>query len=281
MVGGATDPPSGATRERVQYREAGAAIRQMQTRMVDVSEDLQPVDWRVGMAVIALVASWSRLGDQFFRDEVAHQAGCNPQTAGKSLSRLSRLGVIDWQPNKSKRDRSWLSIEVDHETASVSSSATHDVGHETAVVSDHETVAVSHVPRSGTEKSTEPPDPSAAKQVLSLIREHWPKAKGRINQRSHVDPLMALLASGWSWEQVTDLVSARTTGDDAPWSMSALTKRLQRVAHQPSYEEAMRDTDLLGFLNRLPKRNRSPYANTGDSRPRSQAEHAPSGRTAF
>lgn len=125
-VGGTTD--SGRQARRVAYREAGAAMREMNARLRAVRDELRPVDRDVALAVLCLTASWSRTSDRVTRRQVAEEAGCHEQTAGKSLTRLDRLGVISWTPTRRHGGMGLLSIEPRHETAVVSS-------HETAVVS--------------------------------------------------------------------------------------------------------------------------------------------------
>lgn len=119
------------------------------------------------------------------------------------------------------------------------------------------------------------PYPSRRDWVQALLVDAWP---GRINQRRHVEPIVALVEdSGWTEDQVIDVFATRT--DDAE-SMAPLSLRLERVAHRPTFEAAMQDRVLLGYLGRLKKR-RGPHTPYGDNRPRTQAEHTPSGRIAF
>lgn len=98
--------------------------------------------------------------------------------------------------------------------------------------------------------SGEPPTPSDLERVRSLLAENWP---GRISQKRHVEPLLALLESGWTWDEVVDVVTARTTGDGAPRNMTPFRMRLERLAHCPTYGQAMHDSILLGYLGRFRK----------------------------
>jgi len=87
---------------RCSYVEVGAAVRQAHERAA-AATGLTGRDWRVLSAIVALVASYSRLVDRLTAAQVADAAGCDPRDARKSLARLRDLGIIVREESRGRR----------------------------------------------------------------------------------------------------------------------------------------------------------------------------------
>ncbi len=76
------------------YADVGAAIRQANHRAAASATELTRADWRVLTAIIALVASYSRLQDTITAEQIAGAAAMDTSTAKKALAHLVELGII-------------------------------------------------------------------------------------------------------------------------------------------------------------------------------------------
>jgi hypothetical protein len=73
--------------------------------------DLTRADWRVLGAVLTLTASYSRTVDFVFVADVARLAGLKTErSASRSIGRLIRFGVIEWEPGRGRGQPSLLSL---------------------------------------------------------------------------------------------------------------------------------------------------------------------------
>lgn len=136
--------------EREEYVEASIAAREMQARLIEVSDDLAKVDFKVASAVNVFTSSFSKVWDEVSREQIAAVADCHPQVAGRSLTRLHRLGVLTWEPSKHAGGQSRLSL-LPPDTTVVSGEDAEDDSPDTTVVSSPDTAVVS-LPRSSSEK---------------------------------------------------------------------------------------------------------------------------------
>lgn len=78
---------------RPSYARVGAAIRLAHERAV-AAGDLTGRDWKVLSAVIALVASWSRLRDRIAVCQISQAAGVDERNTKRALARLRDRGII-------------------------------------------------------------------------------------------------------------------------------------------------------------------------------------------
>jgi hypothetical protein len=101
-------------RDRAEYREVGAAMRQAIERAV--TETLSPGETRTLLAVLHLVTSWSRLRDRVYVGEVRALTGLGDRHQRACLSRLAHLGIITWKPRQGHGVRSVLGLPAAVET---------------------------------------------------------------------------------------------------------------------------------------------------------------------
>src|SRR5207249_1870391 len=65
---------------------------------------------RVVTTVISLIASWSRLSDWVYVQDVADLARLSERHTRRCLERLDALGIIIWQPRRGQSTKSRLGI---------------------------------------------------------------------------------------------------------------------------------------------------------------------------
>ena len=88
------------------YREVGAAFRVAVDRAVTAAlaesreVRLTGADWRTLAVVLRLTASYSKLTDAVFVEEIAKIARLSERQTRTSLAKLARLGIIVWQPRR-------------------------------------------------------------------------------------------------------------------------------------------------------------------------------------
>jgi hypothetical protein len=99
-------------RSRDKYAVVGKAYREAFVRAVAVAGELKSRDWRVLNGIAVLTLSWSRLSDGVVLDEVAKLVGLTAPRVSESLNRLAKAGVIGWEPNRSWKGLSMLSLDV-------------------------------------------------------------------------------------------------------------------------------------------------------------------------
>ena len=87
---------------RDSYAYVGASIREAQARAIEAG-DLVGRDWRVLLAVIALVASYSRTSDTITSQQIAAAAGIEVRNARRSISRLIERGIVTRDPTVGRR----------------------------------------------------------------------------------------------------------------------------------------------------------------------------------
>ncbi len=87
---------------RAAYADVGARVREAQTRAVECGT-LVGRDWRVLLAVIALVASWSRTEDTLTAQQIADAAGMDVRNTQRVLARLVERGIIIREPSAGRR----------------------------------------------------------------------------------------------------------------------------------------------------------------------------------
>ena len=95
-------------RPRDSYALAGAAMRQAIQRAN--TTQLTNAQHKVFGAVIALTASYSRLSDNVFVDDIRRVAKVSDKTARTALSRLAAEGIIVWKPQRGHGMASTLSL---------------------------------------------------------------------------------------------------------------------------------------------------------------------------
>lgn len=78
---------------RCTYAYVGASVREAHARAVEAG-DLVGRDWRVLMAVVALVATYSRTSDKLTAQQIAEAAGMDVRHASRSLARLVDRDII-------------------------------------------------------------------------------------------------------------------------------------------------------------------------------------------
>lgn len=84
------------------YADVGVAIRQAHERARDAG-DLTRRDWRVLSAIVALVASYSRLVDRLTVGQIAEAAGVDERNTKRALARLRDRGVIVRAESRGRR----------------------------------------------------------------------------------------------------------------------------------------------------------------------------------
>jgi len=84
--------------ERVNYREAGAAMREALGRAREA--DLSLADRKVLDAVLAATVSYSKLWDSLPLAQIAEAAACSTRQTRRSLQRLSGAGVVVYLPGR-------------------------------------------------------------------------------------------------------------------------------------------------------------------------------------
>ena len=87
---------------RDSYAYVGASIREAQARAIEAG-DLVGRDWRVLLAIISLVASYSRTSDTITSQQIAAAAGIEVRNARRSISRLIERGIVTRDPTVGRR----------------------------------------------------------------------------------------------------------------------------------------------------------------------------------
>jgi hypothetical protein len=90
---------------RAAYREVGIALRTSAAAVL-ADATLTRADIKVFLAVVALVASYSRLVDRYQIIDIARFAGVDETTARRSLKKLGARGHIVWNPKRGHGTRS-------------------------------------------------------------------------------------------------------------------------------------------------------------------------------
>jgi hypothetical protein len=87
-----TADAAGGRRNRDPYAEVGRAMRDAIDKATE--HDLADGDWRVLVAVLAEVSSYSRLEDRVFVEAIASRAGLTPRWTRDRLAHLAELGIL-------------------------------------------------------------------------------------------------------------------------------------------------------------------------------------------
>lgn len=96
------------TSRRDSYAEVGEATRGAIDAALAAPE-LRPATWRVLLAIIRELSTWSRLDDAVARPHLAEIAGLSERQVTRHLSALAAAGVVTWRPGSRGRS-SRLSI---------------------------------------------------------------------------------------------------------------------------------------------------------------------------
>lgn len=101
--------------ERDAYADVGQAMRLAIERFLSGAEGRTLTrDARVFLAVLHLVASYSRLADRVYVAQISELAqivgDVDERHTRRSLQKLHKLGAIDWQPSRGAGRQSWVSL---------------------------------------------------------------------------------------------------------------------------------------------------------------------------
>jgi hypothetical protein len=109
----ACQPESRVTRDNY-FEQVAPALRDVIARAVE--SDAVRGRSRVLLAAIYLTASWSRVGDRIYTDQVASIAKLPGDTDGshcrRALRELAELGVIEYHGGRGSGRSSWISIRL-------------------------------------------------------------------------------------------------------------------------------------------------------------------------
>jgi phage replication O-like protein O len=151
---------------RDSYAYVGASIREAQARAIEAG-DLVGRDWRVLLAIIALVASYSRTSDKITSQQIADAAGMDVRHAKRSLARLIEHGIITRESTVGRRPaRTGLPTPRP--------SLNHEPGPQTATVDHHEPG-----PQTATVETSEPGPQTATVET----RQQWPERAANSGRR--------------------------------------------------------------------------------------------------
>jgi MarR-like DNA-binding transcriptional regulator SgrR of sgrS sRNA len=87
-------------------------MRESIRRAVRCSDQLTNADLFTLHAVHDIVASWSKRDEFVFVAEIARLAGLSERQARRSLAKLARLRIIEWEPRRGRGVMSRVGLPV-------------------------------------------------------------------------------------------------------------------------------------------------------------------------
>jgi hypothetical protein len=269
-----TQGSDGERGRRDPYAVVGAATRDVIDRAA--RSKLTELDYRVLLAVVHLLTTWSRIEDHlgtkqlacivYGIDSPAEPSGGQRRRVSRSLAKLARAGVLYTSPGKGRMARTIIRLETcfrddtitGHERVPTRTRSGREHGLAASQMCSGDAGNV--LPPRGTsencsENSSESSPHGALEQAakrsvdnaIALLAERYPTHSRSLRQSSRQTSrlrraLSAQIAAGWPVELLVSQVSQLTLdGMDSP--LDALSKRVENLGQPPPTAAQQRERE--------------------------------------